>query len=597
MSGPRARPRPSSHWYLLLVPAFVVLSVVGFYPIAYGVYLSLTSGNGSATLANYSQVAGDADFWNSVAVSLVVSVLSAALAVCLGLALTFLVRQAARRRRLLESVFLAPLAMAPIAVGIAWAPSTVWDDFQAFTHLVLGLPYINELSALFYVPVMSLSLAWEWAPLVMLVCISIVDSSSKDVEEAAVSNGATAWQVFRDITMPSVFRSPVMQFVIVLQFIGAMWAFEIPLAWSRWLGVSTSVGSPSDTLSLFLYKLLFVPGLGDPIRLVSAMAVALIVVTLAGSALMVRLLAKVGGGGARLPGWSGRPGGKTGTGAPKRRPGGRALLYLAFAVATLYSLFPAIAMALDAAGANIAALITIVGGALPASSGAFTLTPVYYESALSLGAFPARAVNSLAIAALSVGAALLVGVPVSYILERIDLKGKKAVSFVLFALRTVSPFAVVLPLYVVFSRAGLWDTFQGVALAELLLVLTVVVWMVKGFFSDIPQQVYDTASSYASTEGQVFRRVALPLVARGIAVTAVFGIFLVWNEFLVSTIFTGPHTETVTVGIWAGLAEGANSTPFIDIEAAATVAYIPALAVMLAIRRYLARGFSLATAK
>jgi multiple sugar transport system permease protein len=287
---------------------------------------------------------------------------------------------------------------------------------------------------------------------------------------------------------------------------------------------------------------------------------------------------------------------KTPPAARTRRWGGRALLYLALIVAILYSLFPPIAMALDASGANIAALFAMIGGA-PFTKGAFFFTPVYYQAALSVAAFPSRALNSLAIAALSIGAALAVGIPVSYILARVDIQGKGAVSFVLLALRTVSPFAVVLPLYIFFSRVGLWDTYQGVALAELLFVLTVVVWMVKGFFADIPRQVYDAASVFTTSEGQIFRRVALPLIAGGVAVTAVFGVVLIWNEFLISTILTGPDTKSVAVGIWTGLGKGDSAPAFIDVEAAATLAYLPALAVMLAIRKYLAMGFSLATAR
>jgi multiple sugar transport system permease protein len=287
---------------------------------------------------------------------------------------------------------------------------------------------------------------------------------------------------------------------------------------------------------------------------------------------------------------------KTRPAADMKRLGGRALLYLAFIVAILYSLFPPIAMAADTVGGNIAALIAIVGGA-PLGPHAFSFTPVYYQDALSPGAFPSRALNSLAIGALSVGAALAVGIPVSYILARVDIKGKGAISFVLLALRTISPFAVVLPLYIVFSKVGLLDTYQGVALAELLIVLTVVVWMVKGFFADIPRQVYDAASVFASSEGQVFRQVALPLVAGGVAVTAIFGIVLIWNELLISIILTGPHTKSVAVGVWTGLGEGNTAQAFIVLETAATVAYLPALAVMLAIRKHLAKGFSLATAR
>jgi multiple sugar transport system permease protein len=294
MTGSETRGRMvERYWHLLIIPIFVVLSVVEFYPLLYGVYLSLTGPDGGATLANYSQMVSDGDFWNSVVVSLTYSVLSTFLAFCLGLALTFLIIQATRWRGLLEAVFLAPLAMAPIAVGIVWAPNTVWDDFQTFTHLIMGLPFFNELSPLFYVPVMSLSEAWEWAPLVMLVCVSIINSTSKAIYDAARLNGASAWQVFRDITIPSIVRSPVMQFVIVLRFIDAMWGFGIPLAWSNWLGLSASVGSPADTLSLFLYKLLFIPSFGYPIQLVSAIAVVLLAFTLVGATVMIRLLAKM----------------------------------------------------------------------------------------------------------------------------------------------------------------------------------------------------------------------------------------------------------------------------------------------------------------
>ena len=287
-----------------------------------------------------------------------------------------------------------------------------------------------------------------------------------------------------------------------------------------------------------------------------------------------------------------------GQGKRRRR---RWLLNIALLLATLYTLYPPIAMGLDGADANIAALfagnnLVLIAG-VPFPQGIFTFTPIHYLDALSLFAFPARVLNSLVIASLSVGIALVVGIPVSYILARVDIRGKGAISFALLALRTVSPFAVVIPLYIFFSRVGLWDTYPGVALAELLLVLTVVVWMVKGFFTDVPPQIYDAASVYAASEWQVFRRVALPIVAGGILVTALFGFVLIWNEFLISVILTGPHTKSVAVGVWTGLGEGNRTPDFVDLEAAATLAYIPALVVMLAIRRYLAKGYSLATAR
>lgn len=274
---------------------------------------------------------------------------------------------------------------------------------------------------------------------------------------------------------------------------------------------------------------------------------------------------------------------------------------LALTIAFLYSVYPLVATALDGFGANIAALFVgnnvVEIASAPFAQGIFTFTWVHYADALTLGAFPTRVWNSLIIGAISVAVALVAGIPVSYVLARVDIKGRTAISYILLGLRTVSPFAVVLPLYILFTRIGLWDTYQGVALAELLLILTVVVWMVKGFFQDIPKPIYDAASIFGASEAQILLRVALPIVFTGIAITAIFGFVLVWNEYLIQVVMTGPATQPVSVGVFGGIG-ALNKTPdFIDIETAATIAFIPVAIVMIAIRKYLAKGFSLATAR
>jgi multiple sugar transport system permease protein len=195
----------------------------------------------------------------------------------------------------LEALYVLPLAMAPIAVGVLFSPSSVWDDVQQFYHFVLGFTYFNELSPFFYFPVIIFSESWEWAPLIMLVALSVVNSMPKGLQEAADLHGASTFQKFRMVILPSILKSPVMQFVVVLRFIDAMRAFEIPLAWSNWLGFTTTAGSPVDTISLYLYKLLFASSLGFPIGAVSAAAVTLFGITLIGAAVLLRLLKAVGG--------------------------------------------------------------------------------------------------------------------------------------------------------------------------------------------------------------------------------------------------------------------------------------------------------------
>jgi multiple sugar transport system permease protein len=283
---------------------------------------------------------------------------------------------------------------------------------------------------------------------------------------------------------------------------------------------------------------------------------------------------------------------------------GKLLAYAVVILTVLYSIWPIFVMVLEGFDIDLSPLFSGKGvrfvGGVPYYSGGVFPTAIHYLDALNFNDFPRLVEHSLIVALLSVTIALGVGIPVAYALARLNLKGKGLISYLLLALRAVSPFVVIVPLFIIYTRAGIWDTYPGLALAEEVVILSVVVWMLHGFFADIPPQIYDAASIFGCSEGQIFRRVVLRMVVPGIAVTALFAFILIWNEFLIADVLTGAATKTVTVGVWTGLGEDVVNfrvIRFDDLNAAGTLAFIPALAVMLAIRRYLAKGFSLGTAR
>ncbi len=282
----------------------------------------------------------------------------------------------------------------------------------------------------------------------------------------------------------------------------------------------------------------------------------------------------------------------------------KVFMYGALVFAALYSVWPISIMAEEGFDIDLSPIfsgkgVSLAGGIVPYYSGGIHPTPIHYLDALNYSAFPRLMENTLAIAAISIIVALAAGVGVAYALARINIRGKSVISYMLLALRAVSPFVVVVPLYIIYNRTGLWDTYLGTAVAEELLILSVVVWMLRGFFSDIPKEIYDAAAISGASEWQIFRRVALRMVIPGIVVTALFAFVLVWNEFVISDIVTGPTAKTVAVGVWTGLGENTQTFKVIrfdDLNAAGFLAWLPAIAVMLVIRRYLAKGFSLGTA-
>lgn len=279
--------------YFLVVPLIAVLAVVEAYPLAYSVYLSVTNygvGGAFVGLTNYAQLFSQPDFWAALSTSVVFSSGSTVVSIALGVLFAYLLTLVRRGRGLFEAIFLMPLAAAPIVAGVAFAPSGFWDDINTFWHYVLGQPYFNVAGNHLYLLIMVLSDSWEWGPMMMLVALSVLASVPRPVYEASESFGASRWRTFRSVGLPAILNSPVFHFMIIIRFVDAMRAFEIPFAWAGWLNYLYP-GAPTDTLSLYLFKLLLVPPNGViPISLISAAALVLLVVTLLGTTLLYHLM-------------------------------------------------------------------------------------------------------------------------------------------------------------------------------------------------------------------------------------------------------------------------------------------------------------------
>jgi multiple sugar transport system permease protein len=278
-------------------------------------------------------------------------------------------------------------------------------------------------------------------------------------------------------------------------------------------------------------------------------------------------------------------------------------IYIGVVLASLFALWPVLIMVLEGADIDLGPLfsgrgVSFVSG-VPYYSGGFFPTLANYRDALVFGNFPRLVLNSTTIALMSIAIALAAGIPAGYALARSRVRGLGGIGFLLLALRTVSPFAIVLPLYLAYVQVGLYDTTFGMGLAYLVIDVPVVVWILRGFFSEIPAEIYEAAESSGATERQIFWRLAVPQVAVGIAATAVFAFVLIWNEFLMASLLTSASAKTVSVGIWSGVGEGfggLKSANWDAINAAGALAFVPAFALILTVRRYLAKGFSLATA-
>lgn len=228
----------------------------------------------------------------------------------------------------------------------------------------------------------------------------------------------------------------------------------------------------------------------------------------------------------------------------------------------------------------------------------FSPTLEHYADAFLARSFGQYLLNSLFVAVVSTASALIIGTLAAYALARFRLPQNLDRHLALWILSTRMFPAIVtaVPLFLIMRDLRLVNTRLSLIIVYTAFNLPFVVWMMRGFFAEVPRDLEEAALVDGDSRLGAFRRVVLPLVTPGLAATAVFCLIVSWNEFLFALVLTQTDAAmTLPVGIAGrvtqyGIKWGAMS-------AAAVVAMVPILAFALSVQKYLVRGLSLGAVK
>jgi multiple sugar transport system permease protein len=224
----------------------------------------------------------------------------------------------------------------------------------------------------------------------------------------------------------------------------------------------------------------------------------------------------------------------------------------------------------------------------------FTPTLENYTS-LWQSAFSASFVNSLLSASFSTGLALLFGVPAAYALSKWAGRGKRALSFAILVTRMAPPIAFTIPFFLFYRWIGLLDTVTGLVLIYTSFNLPLVIWMMQPFFETVPASLEEAALVDGAPIRTVFLKIVLPMVAPGIAATAILCFLYAWNDFFFALILTRTNARTAPVAVvnfmnYEGWEWG-------KIAAGGSLVMAPVLIFSLAVRRYLVSGLTAGAVK
>lgn len=203
--------------------------------------------------------------------------------------------------------------------------------------------------------------------------------------------------------------------------------------------------------------------------------------------------------------------------------------------------------------------------------------------------------NSVFLSVTSVAVSLLLGVPAAYAFARHKFRGSEDIAFTLLSFKFAPALLVLLPLTLYFQKLGLANTYIGLIWVYQLICLPLILWIVRGYFEDIPADIEYAYRIGGHSWFATFRKIALPLAGPGIAAAGLLAFIFAWNNFVFALVLASADKQPVTVGALAFITS--SGIQYGQISAAIVLSITPTLALALYAQRYLVEGLSLGAVK
>jgi multiple sugar transport system permease protein len=201
--------------------------------------------------------------------------------------------------------------------------------------------------------------------------------------------------------------------------------------------------------------------------------------------------------------------------------------------------------------------------------------------------------NSFGICLIATAISCFLAMFAAYAIARLDFPGKRLILSTALAVAIFPVISIVTPLFNLWRRIGLYDTWPGLIIPYLSLTLPISIWTLSAFFREIPWEMEQAAQVDGATTWQAFRKVIVPLAAPGVFTTAIIAFFIAWNDFVYGISLTSTSASR-PVPAALGLFSGASQfeQPNGPIAAAAVIVTIPVVVLVLFFQRRIVAGLT-----
>jgi ABC-type glycerol-3-phosphate transport system permease component len=219
-----------------------------------------------------------------------------------------------------------------------------------------------------------------------------------------------------------------------------------------------------------------------------------------------------------------------------------------------------------------------------------------YAFVLSRTQVPTYLANSARVALLATLLTLGVGIPAAYVLSRERFKRRDGLLGSLVAAQMVSPVVLLVPIYGLIAALRLLDTHSGLALVYGAVQVPFTIIVLKTFFDALPPSVLEAARLDGASRWLTLRRVALPLIAPGLAATATFNLAAYWSEFALSLVLLDTQSRfTIPIGLFSF--QSGYETEWNLVAAASFIGLVPVIAGFALLQRFFVAGLTAGAVK
>lgn len=210
--------------------------------------------------------------------------------------------------------------------------------------------------------------------------------------------------------------------------------------------------------------------------------------------------------------------------------------------------------------------------------------------------FPRYFLNSVVVAFVTMLLALVVTVFAGYALSRYRFRGKQAFSLWLLVSQMFPPMLLVIPIFVLMLKLGLYNTYASLIITYGTFALPFSTWMLKAYFDTVPLDLEEAAMVDGCTRLQALARVVLPLAAPGIVTVALFVFILAWQEYMFALTLTRT-TDMRTLPVGISLFLGEYRVLWGSLMAGSVVVTAPVILLFSYLQRYIVQGLTLGAVK